>query len=90
MNELLPTLGLAVLAALVYGLLSKVSPAFGLLFSLAAGVFVLVRLVLVLQGVVEGIAALAGQVELAGRVLILLVALPLFQQLLQIIAGILA
>ena len=58
MNELLPTLGLAVLAALVYGLLSKVSPAFGLLFSLAAGVFVLVRLVLVLQGVVEGIAAL--------------------------------
>ncbi len=63
MNELLPTLGLAVLAALVYGLLSKVSPAFGLLFSLAAGVFVLVRLVLVLQGVVEGIAALAGQVD---------------------------
>lgn len=63
MNELLPTLGLAVLAALVYGLLNKVSPAFGLLFSLAAGVFVLVRLVLVLQGVVEGIAALAGQVD---------------------------
>lgn len=63
MNELLPTLGLAVLAALVYGLLSKVSPAFGLLFSLAAGVFVLVRLVLVLQGVVESIAALAGQVD---------------------------
>ena len=63
MKELLPTLGLAVLAALVYGLLSKVSPAFGLLFSLAAGVFVLVRLVLVLQGVVEGIAALAGQVD---------------------------
>ena len=63
MNELLPTLGLAVLAALVYGLLRKVSPAFGLLFSLAAGVFVLVRLVLVLQGVVEGIAALAGQVD---------------------------
>ncbi len=37
-----------------------------------------------------GQGALAGQVELAGRVLILLVALPLFQQLLQIIAGILA
>ena len=33
------------------------------MFSLAAGVFVLVRLVLVLQGVVEGIAALAGQVD---------------------------
>lgn len=63
MNELLPTLGLAVLGALVYGLLSKVSPSFGLLFSLAAGVFVLVRLVLILQGVVEGIAALAGQVD---------------------------
>ena len=63
MNELLPTLGLAVLAALVYGLLSKVSLAFGLLLSLAAGVVVLGRLVLGLQGVVEGIAALAGQVD---------------------------
>lgn len=63
MSGLIPTLGLAVLAALVYGLLHKVSPPFALLFSMAAGVFLLVRLAAVLQGVVQGIEALAGQVN---------------------------
>ncbi len=63
MDSLLPTLGLAVAAALLYGLLYRASPAFALLLSLAAGLVILGRLALFLQGMLAGLAALAGRVE---------------------------
>ncbi|OUQ40114.1 hypothetical protein B5E67_01350 [Faecalibacterium sp. An122] len=63
MESLLPTLGLAVAAALLYGLLCRQSPAFAMLLSLAAGVVILGRLVFFLQGMIAGLTALAGRVD---------------------------
>lgn len=63
MDSLLPTLGLAVAAALLYGLLRKSDPAFALLLSLAAGLVILARLVFLMQGILTGLTALANRVE---------------------------
>ena len=63
MESLLPTLGLAVAAALLYGLLCRQAPAFAMLLSLAAGVVILGRLVFFLQGMIAGLTALAGRVD---------------------------
>lgn len=63
LESLLPTLGLAAAAALLYGLLHKSNPAFALLLSLAAGVAILARLTVSLQGMIAGLAALAGRVD---------------------------
>ena len=63
MESLLPTLGLAVATALLYGLLCRQSPAFAMLLSLAAGVVILGRLVFFLQGMIAGLTALAGRVD---------------------------
>ena len=59
LDSLLPTLGLAAAAALLYGLLRRQAPAFALLLSLAAGLAILGRLAAPLQGMVAGLAALA-------------------------------
>ena len=61
LDSLLPTLGLAAAAALLYGLLRKPAPAFALLLSLAAGVAILARLGPALTGMAAGLAALAGR-----------------------------
>lgn len=63
MESLLPTLGLAIAAALLYGLLCRQAPAFAMLLSLAAGVVILGRLVFFLQGMIAGLTALAGRVD---------------------------
>lgn len=63
MNSLLPTLGLAVAAALLYGLLRKSAPVFALLLSLAAGLVILARLIFYLDGMIAGLVALANRVE---------------------------
>lgn len=63
MNSLLPTLGLAAAAALLYGLLRKPSPTFAMLLSLAAGLVILTRLTFFLEGMIAGLAALAGRIE---------------------------
>ncbi len=63
LEHLLPTLGLAAAAALLYGLLHKSNPAFALLLSLAAGLAILVRLTVPLQQMAAGLAALAARVD---------------------------
>ena len=63
MDSLLPTLGLAIAAALLYGLLRKSAPAFALLLSLAAGLVILARLVFWMDGILAGLTALANRVE---------------------------
>ena len=63
LEHLLPTLGLAAAAALLYGLLHKSNPAFALLLSLAAGLAILVRLTVPLQHMAAGLAALAARVD---------------------------
>ena len=63
LEHLLPTLGLAAAAALLYGLLHKSNPVFALLLSLAAGLAILVRLAGVLQGMLAGLTALAARVD---------------------------
>ena len=63
MEALLPTLGLAAAAALLYGLLHRSAPAFALLLSLAAGLAILARLTAVLQGMAAGLTALTGRVD---------------------------
>lgn len=63
MDSLLPTLGLAIVAALLYGLLRKSAPAFALLLSLAAGLVILARLVFWMDGILAGLTALANRVE---------------------------
>ena len=63
LEHLLPTLGLAAAAALLYGLLHKSNPAFALLLSLAAGLAILVRLTVPLQQRAAGLAALAARVD---------------------------
>ena len=63
LESLLPTLGLAAAAALLYGLSHKSTPAFALLLSRAAGMAILARLAVSLQGMIAGLAALAGRVD---------------------------
>lgn len=63
MESLLPTLGLAAAAALLYGLLRKPAPAFAMLLSLTAGLVILARLIFFLQGMIAVLTALAGRVE---------------------------
>ena len=63
LESLLPTLGLAAAAALLYGLLHKSNPAFALLLSLAAGAAILARPTVSLPGLIAGLAALAGRVD---------------------------
>lgn len=63
MDSLLPTLGLAIAAALLYGLLRKSAPAFALLLSLAAGLVILARLVFWMDGILAGLTVLANRVE---------------------------
>lgn len=62
-ESLLPTLGLAVAAALLYGLLRKSAPAFALLLSLAAGLVILTHLLFWMDGILTGLTALANRVE---------------------------
>ena len=61
LDSLLPSLGLAAAAALLYGLLRKPAPTFALLLSLAAGLAILVRLAVPLQEMAAGLSALAGR-----------------------------
>lgn len=63
LDSLIPTLGLAAAAVLLYGLLRKPSPAFAMLLSLTAGLVILARLAFFLEGMVTGLTALAGRVE---------------------------
>ena len=63
LDELLPTLGLAAAAALLYGLLRKSNPAFALLLSRVAGLAILARLTAAMQGMAAGLAALAARVD---------------------------
>lgn len=63
MNALIPTLGLALIAALLYSFLHKTSPSFAMLLSLAAGMILLVQLASALQTLLQGITELAGRID---------------------------
>ncbi len=61
MNELLPLLGLAIIAAFCAGLLYKNAPVFALLLSFSAGLAILARISRLLQSITAWLNALAGQ-----------------------------